>query len=286
VAVLIVASSEPRVGRSLVAAAVAYRAGRDGRAVSLVRIDGDASASGDAAVFAGLEGVTAPDRPVAASALASISGDIIAEAPAGPTDALVAQLSGARVLSVAIPTSPGSSQASAGTILTRVPAAEVTSTSQQKGVAAILPEDSVLAAPSASDIAGAIEGRWLAQPASGVSVGRVMIGTVASDAAAPYFDNRRSTCIVTRFDKTDIQLAALNTDVECLVLTGGGEPSPYLLDRIAGHRPDVAVVVTDGSTVETVRRMEPLFAASRFDGQTKLLRAVELLDVAGATIDW
>jgi hypothetical protein len=32
--------------------------------------------------------------------------------------------------------------------------------------------------------------------------------------------------------------------------------------------------------------MEPLFAASRFDGQTKLLRAVELLDVAGATIDW
>jgi BioD-like phosphotransacetylase family protein len=119
--------------------------------------------------------------------------------------------------------------------------------------------------------------------ASGID--RVMIGTVASDAAGPYFGNRQRTCIVTRFDKTDIQLAALNTDVECMVLTGGGEPSPYLLDRVAGHRPDVALLLTNGTTVEAVHAIEPLFGLSRFDGEAKLLRAVELLDAANAQVD-
>jgi BioD-like phosphotransacetylase family protein len=111
-----------------------------------------------------------------------------------------------------------------------------------------------------------------------------MIGTIASDAASPYFANREQTCVVTRFDKTDLQLAALNTDLQCLVLTGGGEPSPYLLDRVAGHRPDVAVLLAPGTTVETVRSLEPLFGASAFSGQGKLARAVELLDAANAQI--
>jgi hypothetical protein len=112
-----------------------------------------------------------------------------------------------------------------------------------------------------------------------------MIGTVASDAAAPYFRNRARTCVVTRYDKTDIQLAALQTDMACLVLTGGGEPSPYLLDRVRGSRDDVAVLLAEASTVEAVRIIEPLYAASRFEGQGKLERAIALLDAANFPLD-
>jgi BioD-like phosphotransacetylase family protein len=282
VPVLIVASADPGAGRSVIAAALAYRYGRAGSPITLLRLLGDDGASRDASVFASLDDVNAPHDPVSAAAVMSWSGDVVVEASPGSVEALCTQMQDARVVSVGPPGAATlvPSRALVGEIVTRVPAADVTRAGQRSGVLAALPEDAILAAPSASDIASALEAQWVSRPDEDVSVGQVMIGTVASDAATPYFGNRRSTCIVTRFDKTDIQLAALNTDIECLVLTGGGEPSPYLIDRIATHRPDVAVLLTHGTTVDAVRDMEPLFGASRFDGRAKLQRAVELLDAA------
>jgi hypothetical protein len=230
----------------------------------------------------------APEAPVTVGAIAAMSGDVVVEAPPGRVDALVTQLK-ARVLTVAGASSPELSVPEgslAGAVITRVPAADVATVSRRANVVAVLAEDSVLAAPSVADVAEALSARWLARPEDTRTIDRVMIGTVASDAAGPYFGNRQRTCVVTRFDKTDIQLAALNTDIECMVLTGGGDPSPYLLDRVAGHRPDVALLLTDGSTVEAVHEIEPLFGRSRFDGDAKLQRAVELLDAAGVQIDF
>ena len=272
-----------------VAAGIAYRLARDGRPVALARLGGDDRAEFDAATFAALDGITAPDTPVEAGAIAAMSGDVVVEAPPGSVDALVTQLK-ARVLAVGSASSAGLSVPDgslAGIVVTRVPLADVATVSRRANVVAVLAEDSVLAAPSIADIADTLSARWLVRPEELSAVDRVMIGTVASDAAGPYFGNRQRTCVVTRFDKTDIQLAALNTDVQCMVLTGGGEPSPYLLDRVAGHRPDVALLLTSGTTVEAVHEIEPpVRRLSRFDGEAKLLRAVELLDAAGATIEF
>jgi BioD-like phosphotransacetylase family protein len=284
--ILIVASSEPRVGRSLIAAAIAYRLGRDGTPTTLARLAGDDSAAFDAATFAGLEGIVAPAGPVEESAVVALTGQVVLEVPAGSVKQAAASL-GARVLTVAnangSPTDalPGTL---AGTILTRVPAAEVQTVSERSAVLAVLAEDRLLAAPSVSDIRSALKARQLVGGESGSPIDLVMIGTVSSDAAGPYFGNRARTCVVTRFDKTDIQLAALNTDLQCLVLTGGGEPSPYLLDRVAGHRLDVSVLLAPGTTVESVRAIEGLFAVSRFEGRSKLARAVQLLDAADVQV--
>ena len=97
---------------------------------------------------------------------------------------------------------------------------------------------------------------------------------------------RARTCVITRFDKTDIQLAALLTDLECLVITGGGEPSPYLIDRIGNGRSDVAVLLAPAGTVATMRAIEPLFGLSRFSGVGKLERAVALLDEANVPLEF
>jgi BioD-like phosphotransacetylase family protein len=118
------------------------------------------------------------------------------------------------------------------------------------------------------------------------AIERVLIGTVASDAASPYFAARERKCVVTRYDKTDIQLAALLTDLELLVLTGGGEPSPYLLDRVASERNGVSVLVAEEDTVDAMRAIEGLYMRSRFEGQGKLERAVALLDEAGFSVDF
>src|SRR5262245_16568269 len=60
--VLIIASSQPRVGRSMIAAALAYRCGRDGTPVTLARLAGDGSADADARTFASLEYIVAADK--------------------------------------------------------------------------------------------------------------------------------------------------------------------------------------------------------------------------------
>lgn len=283
---LIVASSEPGAGKSVIAAAIAYRMARAGRAVSLVRIAGDDGASVDAETFAQLEGIVSPGKPLAADDLTSVTAvaDVVAEAPAGAVGDLAGKL-GARVIHVAGSAStPIDAPEVVGTIVTRVRAADVRAILSRPGVIAVLPEDRVLAAPSVDDIARAIEARWLIEAKPRGSVDRVMIGTIASDAASPYFGARDRKAVITRYDKTDVQLAALLTDVELIVLTGGGEPSPYLVDRVQGTRDDISVVVAHDDTVATMRLIEGLYGASRLDGAGKMLRAAELLDEAGVPV--
>lgn len=284
--VLLIASSEPRAGRSVIAAAIAYRIGRAGTPATLARLDGDESAVADAAAFAALEGIVTPGKPVSAADVAHLTGAVVLEGPAGSVKSLADSLK-ARIIVVGHATSAAidaPSSALVGAIVTRVPAADIAAVSARGGVLAVLPEDRTLAAPSVSDVASALQARWLAGEGDRGSFDRIMIGTVSSDAASPYFGNRARTCVITRFDKTDVQLAALQTDIECLVITGGGEPSPYLLDRVRGTRDAIAVLLAPDSTVETMRAIESLYATSRFEGNGKLARAVELLDEAGVPV--
>lgn len=286
--VLIVASSEPRAGRSLVAAAIAYRLGRAGKPVMLARLAGDGSAAVDAATFAALDSIVTPGKPLSVDEVKALTGDVVLESAPGPAQALAETL-GARVVAVGnVAATAGDVPASAfaGSIVTRVAAAHVAAVAAGTGVLAVLPEDRVLAAPSIDDIAAAVEGRWIAGARGHATVDRVMVGTIASDAASPYFGTRERTCVITRYDKTDVQLAALQGDLECLVITGGGEPSPYLVDRVRGTREEIAVLVAPRSTVDTMRAVEALYGLSRFDGQGKLERAVALLDEANAPVEF
>jgi BioD-like phosphotransacetylase family protein len=282
--VLIVASSEGRAGRSLVAAAVAYRLGRAGTAVTLARLAGDGSADADAKTFASLEGVASPGRALSVDDAKAVAGNVVLEAPPGAVAALVTALN-ARVLVVDADPGDVAADAFAGRVLTRVPAAQVAAAAGRPGVLAVLPEDAVLAAPSLDDIAAAVDGRWLVGDPAEDGVERVMIGTVASDSASPYFGARAGKCVVTRADKVDLQLAALQGDVRCLVITGGGEPSPYIIDRVRSIGDGVALLLAPGSTVETMRAIEPLYGLSGLDGQPKLERAVALLDAANAPVE-
>jgi hypothetical protein len=268
----------------MVAAAIAYRLARDGTPVTLARLTGDESADADARAFASIEQISSPGAPVSAADAKALAAkaNVVVEAPAGDVAAIAGEL-GAHVIDVRGPSSAATAGA-AGAIVTRVPAPDAGKFAGD-GMLAVLAEDRTLAAPSVADIAAALKGKWLIESSAPGAIGRVMIGTVASDAASPYFGARDRKCVVTRYDKTDIQLAALLTDMELLVLTGGGQPSPYLIDRVSGTRDDVSVLLAEASTVDAMRSIEGLFGRSRFEGEGKLERAVQLLDEAGVSIE-
>jgi BioD-like phosphotransacetylase family protein len=108
------------------------------------------------------------------------------------------------------------------------------------------------------------------------AVEHVMLGPISADPGQPYFLQHGSKAVVNRFDKMDLHLAALATEPDCLILTGGQMPSPYLLDRVAGSDFDVTVLLAPESTVRTVEVLDDLFGQTRFTGQRKLTRAIEL----------
>jgi BioD-like phosphotransacetylase family protein len=275
---ILVTSKEPRVGRSVVAAAIAYREARAGKRVALARIGGDDGAERDARAFAALEYMQSPGAPVTATDAAKLAADVelvVLEAPAGDAPAI----DGAQLVDVArFP--------ERAAVVTAAPVAESDTIAARNGVAAVLVEDRTLAAPAVEDVAQALHGRWIVETESKGSIDRVMIGTVASDAASPYFGNRERKCVITRFDKTDIQLAALLTDLELLVLTGGGEPSPYLVDRVQSAREDIGVLLVDADSVDAMHTIEPLYGRSPFDGAGKMMRAVEMLDAQEAALEF
>jgi BioD-like phosphotransacetylase family protein len=109
-----------------------------------------------------------------------------------------------------------------------------------------------------------------------------MIGPITTDPGQPYYARPRSRrAVITRSDKTDLQLAAMHADISCLILTGGLDPSPYTIDRAADD--EITVLLTRLDTRGAVNRLEDIYGSSRFEGEDKLERMRALLD---EHLDW
>ena len=140
----------------------------------------------------------------------------------------------------------------------------------------VLPEDRTLAAPRLGELARALEASFLCDGADEDEVvERIMIGSVASDPGAPYFSMHERKAVLTRFDKTDLQLAALSTPLVCLLLTGGQRPGPYLFDRAQSL--GVPVLLTARNTVDAMGALGEAYGGARFGGARKLERLRVLL---------
>jgi hypothetical protein len=63
--------------------------------------------------------------------------------------------------------------------------------------------------------------------------------------------------VVTGGDRTDIQLAALETSTQCLVLTGQITPAASILERASDL--EVPILAVDSDTLSTVERIDELF---------------------------
>jgi BioD-like phosphotransacetylase family protein len=147
----------------------------------------------------------------------------------------------------------------------------------------VIPEDAMLYAPSVLEIADALEAEViLGEPEPGLTIEHLMIGPITTDPGQPYYARPRSRrAVITRSDKTDLQLAAMHADISCLILTGGLDPSPYTIDRAADD--EITVLLTRLDTRGAVNRLEDIYGSSRFEGEDKLERMRALLD---EHLDW
>jgi BioD-like phosphotransacetylase family protein len=305
---LIVTSGQAGDGKSTIAAGLALHLLAGGRGVHILRMQGSdaASAERDAVLLAAVPGVRSPGRALALSKAGEVvkevasEGVVVVEAEpaeareaastwaagaivvqrAGATEAALRQAQdvalrqaqGAAALGLAVEKTAVAVTAVAARDLSKM---QATAASQGARPLLVLPEDRTLAAPRLGELARALEASFLCNEADQDEVvERVIIGSVGHDPGVPYFSMHERKAALTRFDKTDVQLAALCTPLLCLLLTGGQRPSPYLFDRARSL--GVPVLLTARGTVEAMAALGEAYAGVRFGGARKLERLREL----------
>ena len=268
-AVIVVGGTEPEAGATTVAVGLAHRLAYAGHSVRIERLAGDDRATADAAFFATLDFATSSGEPLAADAPLSGDGVTVVEAATGRDVAAVAARANGRALIVG---SSGASTAGGATTIANHAA--------ESGSLA-LPEDRLLAAVTVGRLIEASNARVLTRSTEGDAsiCEHIVIGPIFEDSNEPHFSRFARKAVVTRSEKVDVALSALLTETPCLILTGGNDPSAYLLDRVASERV-TTLLLAPGNTVETVRAIEGTFGSTPFAGPEKVERAGELMAVA------
>lgn len=283
--VLQIVSSAPHSGKSTVATAVAQAIARQGRRVRLERIGKGEAAENDAQtfgefLFAGSGGVPLTQPPTAdkdeivvveldggTAPLPNIPALLAVHTASKPDDKVFAtSLDGGLLGSIAVAVDPKEIESVARDL-----------TNDGLRPLALLPEDIMLAAPSVGEIRIALSAAILydGDNASDV-VEDVIIAPVYADPARPHFHRFERKAILAPFNKTDLHLAAITSQAACLVITGGKQPSPYVIDR--AQHDSTTVLLTQGDTPATVAALGSVWVQGRFQGENKAAAALALLD--------
>ncbi len=85
----------------------------------------------------------------------------------------------------------------------------------------------------------------------------LQIGAMNVNSAMQYFSKGKNMAVVTGGDRTDIQLAALDTSTHCLILTGHLAPSPLILNRAEDL--EIPILSVNSDTLTTVKIIERTF---------------------------
>ncbi|MDJ0554041.1 MAG: phosphotransacetylase family protein [Microcoleaceae cyanobacterium MO_207.B10] len=94
------------------------------------------------------------------------------------------------------------------------------------------------------------------------------IGAMNVSAAIKYFRKATNMAVVTGGDRTDIQLAALETSTHCLILTGQLPPDELVLRR--AEDVEVPVLSVDFDTLSTVEIIDQTFGTVRLHEPIKV----------------
>ncbi len=102
------------------------------------------------------------------------------------------------------------------------------------------------------------------------------IGAMNVNAALEYFRKGENMAVITGGDRTDLQLAALETSTTCLILTGSISPDPLILGRAEDL--EVPILSVNLDTLSTVEIVDQAFGKIRLQEQVKVACIRELME--------
>jgi len=171
-----------------------------------------------------------------------------------------------------------------GVIFNRVPARELDFMRERaipymekQGIPVLgaLIERPELAAISVAELVETLKANVLVRHDQDALVETLMIGAMGAQEALSRFRRHQNKAVVTGGDRSDIQLAALDTNTTALILTGNLTPSVTVLERAEAQ--GVSVLLVNESTMETIEAIEAVFGKTRLGQPQKLARFEALM---------
>ena len=142
-------------------------------------------------------------------------------------------------------------------------------------VLGLIPEDRTLLSLTVGQISELLGGRFFTgSEYSARLVENFMVGGFGMDPGEYIFSTRNKKAVIVRGDRPDVQMSALQTDMQCFILTRGMEPIEYV--KYECGEEEVAAIVVDMDTIETMKAVGSLQLHARFDHPDKLDRAKEI----------
>lgn len=140
-----------------------------------------------------------------------------------------------------------------------------------------IPETKILEALSVQEIYEVLNAKLLTESYNPEAlVEALMVGAMTAEAALSRFRKQPNKAVITGGDRSDIQLAALETSTTCLILTGNLHPSPLVIKQAEDL--GVAIFLVPMSTMETVEKIEEIFGKTRLGQHPKLEKFEKLVN--------
>lgn len=172
-----------------------------------------------------------------------------------------------------------------GVVINDVPPAEFSTASQtiklyleeqQIPVLGMIPKDRILNSVSVKEIAKRLDAEVLCCPEHlDWMIESLSIGAMNVNSALGYFRQRENMAVVTGGDRTELQMAALETSTHCLILTGRIPPKDIILERAVSL--EIPVLSVDTDTLTTVEVVDNAFGKVPLHEEMKLRQIKRLI---------
>ena len=139
-----------------------------------------------------------------------------------------------------------------------------------------IPEDRTLLSLSVAQICENLSGQMFGEVQNSESlVEHFMVGGFGMDPGEYSFATRDKKAVVVRGDRPDVQMSALNTDMECFIMTNGMDPIEYI--KYEAVEEGVSIMIVQSDTLDTMENISKLQQLAEFDHPDKLSKAKELV---------
>ena len=172
-----------------------------------------------------------------------------------------------------------------GVVINDIPPSEIKTLSnvvkpyleqQNIPVLGMLPQNNLLHSVSVRELAARLKAKVLCRrDRLDLMVESLSIGAMNVNSALEYFRQRNNMAVVTGGDRTDLQLAALETSTHCLILTGHTPPQQLILSRAEDL--EIPVLSVDFDTLTTVEIVDRSFGKAPIHEPIKVTCIRELM---------
>lgn len=136
-------------------------------------------------------------------------------------------------------------------------------------VLGMLPKNDLLRSVSVAELVHQLQAEVLCRrDRTNLMVESLAIGAMNVNSALKYFRKRRNMAVVTGGDRVEIQLAALESSTQCLILTGQLPPPDFILNK--AEELEIPILSVDLDTLSTVEIVDRAFGQVRLHEPVKV----------------